>query len=125
MWKLKSEADEEVEYSISKISDCCTAVICPTKCKEPQCEEMCRHIYKCTCPDYSSGHTCKHLHRIHSALRSTAASSSNHHSEGTDASDAGSIFVTAEAQKERPQVILYFIVYCLHVFINYDNFHRQ
>ena len=35
-------------------------------CYELHCLDLCRHMYTCTCPDYSAGHLCKHVHRVHS-----------------------------------------------------------
>ena len=37
-------------------------------CKESECDHLCYHMYHCDnlCYDYSNGHICKHIHRVHS-----------------------------------------------------------
>ena len=31
-----------------------------------KCCFLCYHMYKCSCYDFSNGHLCKHVHRVHS-----------------------------------------------------------
>ena len=40
-------------------------------CLQQECQFLCRHMYHCdpTCYDYSNGHICKHIHRIHTVAR--------------------------------------------------------
>ena len=39
-------------------------------CREPNCGFLCPHMYTCDsrCYDYTNGHMCKHIHRVHSLV---------------------------------------------------------
>lgn len=40
-------------------------------CRERECGFLCPHMYTCDekCYDYSNGHICKHIHRLHSLFQ--------------------------------------------------------
>ena len=46
----------------------CPETNCNMKCVAPECGNLCYHQYRCdsSCYDYTNGHICKHLHRVHS-----------------------------------------------------------
>ena len=53
-------------YIIEAMLDDCSQEHCYSKCKNLPCVNLCYHMYKCTCIDYSNGYICKHIHKIHS-----------------------------------------------------------
>ena len=50
----------------------------PTVCVQKECIKLCYHMYSCSrqCYDYSNGHICKHIHRVHSLNVTTQLSES-------------------------------------------------
>ena len=63
LWVCKAQS---AEYSIARIAGECQEEKEHHHCYELHCLDLCRHMYTCTCPDYSAGHLCKHVHRVHS-----------------------------------------------------------
>ena len=77
-WHISSDTDSSSCYTMVKLSQSCTALVC-TLCTEEEFQKLCQHMYKCFCFDYSNGHICKHLHRLHSSLCSQSSSSATTH----------------------------------------------
>ena len=53
---------------MKQINDSC--IICSKEsthmtCTQEECKQLCYHMYIC-CYDYTNGHLCKHIHRVHS-----------------------------------------------------------
>ena len=46
----------------------CSSNSAELMCTEKECGYLCYHMYHCDnlCYDYSNGHICKHIHRVHS-----------------------------------------------------------
>ena len=44
-----------------------------TVCVASECNFLCEHMYKCdtTCYDFNNGHICKHIHRVHSLVKTS------------------------------------------------------
>src|SRR5258705_13864966 len=51
-------------YHITQRSLDCTVHNCFERCINPSCQNLCCHMYHCSCPDYSL--LCKHIHKVHS-----------------------------------------------------------
>ena len=53
-------------YIVKKVKD--TRVECTDSsvCTRDECRFLCHHMYECSCYDFSNGHLCKHVHRVHS-----------------------------------------------------------
>lgn len=58
----------------------CTSTSTQLLCKEIECHHLCYHMYHCDtqCYDYSNGHICKHIHRVHSMRLSLNAADTSH-----------------------------------------------
>ena len=58
-------------YTVKQILESCTHCTQESAllmCTESECKHLCYHMYKCDeyCYDYTNGHLCKHIHRVHS-----------------------------------------------------------
>lgn len=59
-WIVRSQTDKEVTYEVSLLQPCPGRATC-LRCHNCQ---VCHHMTKCTCPHYSRGNVCKHIHAI-------------------------------------------------------------
>lgn len=57
----------------------CSSTSTQVLCEESECHHLCYHMYHCDhqCYDYSNGHICKHIHRVHSMRLSSQADDSD------------------------------------------------
>lgn len=68
-WEVKSQTHpNDLQYKVFRISSECTQTsMCFFQCNSSECHQnLCAHMYMCTCPDDFV--LCKHIHRIHSAF---------------------------------------------------------
>lgn len=69
-WHVESTSGlKEGGYTIQLLkegSECCTDS--HSVCTQAECCRLCYHMYSCAeqCYDYTNGHICKHIHRVHS-----------------------------------------------------------
>lgn len=57
---MRSQTDKEITYEVSLLQPCPGRATC-LRCHNCQ---VCHHMTKCTCPHYSRGNVCKHIHAI-------------------------------------------------------------
>ena len=86
-WHVPSTSDTNASgYIVTQVNNGC--VECKDSsltCQRPECVFLCYHMYTCSCYDFTNGHVCKHIHRVHSLyltrhnvpLESTVCESSN------------------------------------------------
>lgn len=56
-------------YSVKQAMESCnTCTHESLMCTESECKKLCYHMYTCDpyCYEYTNGHICKHIHRVHS-----------------------------------------------------------
>ena len=64
-YKVKSSTGDSI-YQIERLKQECDVETCMIKCMEFPCVDLCIHLYKCSCPSFSSGRViCKHIHKVH------------------------------------------------------------
>ncbi|XP_065842625.1 uncharacterized protein [Oscarella lobularis] len=63
----QSEGVWRVGDSVVKYDECPESDSSRT-CDEGDCKNFCHHNYTCSCFDYETGHVCKHLHKVASAM---------------------------------------------------------
>lgn len=59
---MKSQSHPDLYYTLTLLRWQCTSQSCHNKCTE--CAGLCRHMFECSCYDYSNGHICKQLHGL-------------------------------------------------------------
>ena len=59
-WMLVS-ASSQLPYTIRRVASNCSF----QNCELIRSSKVCRHMYSCTCLDYTKGKLCKHCYRIH------------------------------------------------------------
>lgn len=76
LWYVPSISGISFEgYRVKQLIEIC--VPCTSKpsllCTQNECGFLCYHMYSCAkhCYDYTNGHICKHIHRVHSVKRKT------------------------------------------------------
>ena len=57
---------------MTRCSECSSESI---HCSAIECHFLCVHMYMCDsrCFDYTNGHICKHIHRVHSLLQDNSS----------------------------------------------------
>ena len=75
------------------------------KCVAPECGNLCYHQYRCdsSCYDYTNGHICKHLHRVHSMKIATEISTVADTDTSTSVDDTLSDSTPQSASYHLPQ----------------------
>lgn len=70
---------------MAKVADKCADDCSGPKCNRAECDHLCIHMYSCdkACYDYNNGHLCKHIHRVHSMLKSQGTHTTSTTSELT------------------------------------------
>ncbi|XP_068231533.1 uncharacterized protein [Palaemon carinicauda] len=63
-WSVKSLHDPLVVYTVIELAYSCTKQSCYEQCMEASCENLCNHLYKCSCDDRA--YLCEHIHKVHS-----------------------------------------------------------
>ena len=73
-------------YRVAKVADKCADDCSGPKCNRAECDHLCIHMYSCdkACYDYNNGHLCKHIHRVHSMLKSQGTCTTSTTSELTE-----------------------------------------
>ena len=103
-----------VQIKDSMCSDC-TDETAPTMCIEDECKKLCYHMYTCDdyCYDYTNGHLCKHIHRVHSLRMKSEANNdtcqyatSNNYPENESDSDVDDPLEFAENVRDLSTGIL-------------------
>lgn len=62
---LVSSTPNETKYTVQILkTDCEEMPACVPQCHMKECQNLCRHMFKCTCTDYVHGHICKHVHKV-------------------------------------------------------------
>ncbi|XP_065205568.1 uncharacterized protein LOC135835309 isoform X1 [Planococcus citri] len=63
-WKIRSQRDCSVFYEVEKLRNQCSIPDhCSIKCTRVPCNDLCAHLYQCSCPHICG--LCKHIHKIH------------------------------------------------------------
>lgn len=71
-WCVKSvsgQLSQSYGYQVvKKMSECLECTSQSVHCSAVECKFLCVHMYECDsrCFDYTNGHICKHIHRVHS-----------------------------------------------------------
>ena len=65
-WSVKSQYDDSVVYVVSELDNDCRQQSCYEQCYEASCQNLCNHLYKCSCDDRFS--LCEHIHKVHSLM---------------------------------------------------------
>ncbi|XP_064100564.1 uncharacterized protein LOC135211233 [Macrobrachium nipponense] len=63
-WSVKSPYDNLVVYTVTELAYSCMKQKCYERCLETSCENLCRHLYACSCDDRA--YLCQHIHKVHS-----------------------------------------------------------
>ncbi|XP_046384220.1 uncharacterized protein LOC124154490 [Ischnura elegans] len=65
VWHVKSQNDQSTIYTVENISqNCLYPDLCFIRCNEFSCQDLCCHLYTCSCPNNYA--LCKHVHKVHS-----------------------------------------------------------
>lgn len=69
-WSVKSASGQIPDgyLVVRKLSRCSQCSSESVHCSATECDFLCLHMYECDsrCFDYTNGHICKHIHRVHS-----------------------------------------------------------
>uniref|UniRef100_A0A8D8TG13 MULE transposase domain-containing protein n=2 Tax=Cacopsylla melanoneura TaxID=428564 RepID=A0A8D8TG13_9HEMI len=63
LWNIKSLEGNRAYY-VQQLVSSCVQDLCFDKCSSPSCNNLCSHIYLCSCP--AEIPLCKHVHKLHS-----------------------------------------------------------
>ena len=65
---IKSSRNQDELYLVHRIGEYCLLSSCFKKCNKLPCNNLCEHLYTCSCLDTDS--ICKHVHKVHSISKS-------------------------------------------------------
>ena len=72
-WSVKSVSGQISDgyVVVKKFPTCSQCLSEGAHCSATECVFLCLHMYECDsrCFDYTNGHICKHIHRVHSLTR--------------------------------------------------------
>ena len=63
-FSVRSSTNSNTFYTITRISNTCLLQSCFKRCTTRPCNNLCTHLFKCSCHDEDL--LCKHIHKVHS-----------------------------------------------------------